>query len=69
MIESSLQGYVTHSQESISNLNSKLKNHYIGMTTMMVHLEALAGIWTRDLCLTKATLYQAELPRHLENMT
>jgi hypothetical protein len=24
---------------------------------------ALAGIWTRDLCLTKATLYQAELPR------
>jgi hypothetical protein len=25
---------------------------------------ALAGIWTRDLCLTKATLYQAELPRH-----
>ena len=30
---------------------------------------ALAGIWTRDLCLTKATLYQAELPRHLENKT
>ena len=26
--------------------------------------KALAGIWTRDLCLTKATLYQAELPRH-----
>ena len=26
---------------------------------------ALAGIWTRDLCLTKATLYQAELPRHI----
>jgi hypothetical protein len=26
--------------------------------------QALAGIWTRDLCLTKATLYQAELPRH-----
>jgi hypothetical protein len=24
----------------------------------------LAGIWTQDLCLTKATLYQAELPRH-----
>jgi hypothetical protein len=29
--------------------------------------EALAGIWTRDLCLTKATLYQAELPRHNTN--
>ena len=28
--------------------------------------EALAGIWTRDLCLTKATLYQAELPRHYD---
>jgi hypothetical protein len=27
--------------------------------------KALAGIWTRDLCLTKATLYQAELPRHV----
>jgi hypothetical protein len=25
--------------------------------------EALAGIRSRDLCLTKATLYQAELPR------
>jgi hypothetical protein len=28
-----------------------------------VQKRALAGIWTRDLCLTKATLYQAELPR------
>jgi hypothetical protein len=35
----------------------------------MRYLEALAGIWTRDLCLTKATLYQAELPRQLENNT
>jgi hypothetical protein len=31
--------------------------------------QALAGIWTRDLCLTKATLYQAELPRHTTPMT
>ena len=30
-------------------------------------IRALAGIWTRDLCLTKATLYQAELPRHIKN--
>jgi hypothetical protein len=28
---------------------------------------ALSGTWTRDLCLTKATLYQAELPRQMSS--
>ena len=33
-------------------------------SSFLQNKQALAGIWTRDLCLTKATLYQAELPRH-----
>jgi hypothetical protein len=36
-------------------------------SSFLQNKEALAGIWTRDLCLTKATLYQAELPRHNTN--
>ena len=31
--------------------------------------KALAGIWTPDLYLTKVTLYQAELPRQLDEQS
>lgn len=49
--------------------SSYLDAHYcivtIGSPCALIEtLRALGGIWTRDLCLTKATLYQAELPRH-----
>jgi hypothetical protein len=38
----------------------------INFLTRSTRREALAGIWTRDLCLTKATLCQAELPRRYD---
>ena len=33
------------------------------------HEQALDGIWTRDLYLTKVTLYQAELPRQYSSQS
>jgi hypothetical protein len=48
-------GKVLETIFDLKNLNS---------ASFLQNKEALAGIWTQDLCLTKATLYQAELPRH-----
>ena len=46
------------------NCNNDTAEKKPNSSSFLQKKEALAGIWTRDLCLTKATLYQAELPRH-----
>jgi hypothetical protein len=47
-----------------ANCNNDTAEESANSSSFLQNKEALAGIWTRDLCLTKATLYQAELPRH-----
>src|ERR687887_2753361 len=46
-----------------TNCNNHITGKNFNSSSFLQNKEALAGIWTRDLCLTKATLYQAELPR------
>ncbi len=53
--------YVTANCNAVTTgSNAKTPNS----PSFLQNKEALAGIRSRDLCLTKATLYQAELPRH-----
>ncbi len=47
-----------------ANCNNDITGKTPNSPSFLQNKGALAGIWTRDLCLTKATLYQAELPRH-----
>jgi hypothetical protein len=47
-----------------ANCNDDTTEKNFNSASFLQNKEALAGIWTQDLCLTKATLYQAELPRH-----
>src|SRR5919202_814701 len=65
------RGFIPQPTDVTSNCNTVTANCNNGITekkrnscSFLQNKEALAGIWTRDLCLTKATLYQAELPRH-----
>jgi hypothetical protein len=50
-----------------ANCNNDATGKKPNSSSFLQNKKALAGIWTRDLCLTKATLYQAELPRHNTN--
>jgi hypothetical protein len=50
-----------------ANCNNDVTGKNPNSSSFSRNKKALAGIWTRDLCLTKATLYQAELPRHNTN--
>jgi hypothetical protein len=65
------KGFISQLTAVTSNCNAVTTNCNKGITgknlnsaSFLQNKEALAGIWTQDLCLTKATLYQAELPRH-----
>jgi hypothetical protein len=65
------KGFILQNTSVTSNCNTVKANCNNDVTgkkpnscSFLQKKEALAGIWTRDLCLTKATLYQAELPRH-----
>jgi hypothetical protein len=42
---------------------------YLDVRLRTTKRKALAGIWTPDLYLTKVTLYQAELPRQLNEQS
>jgi hypothetical protein len=64
------KGFISQLTAVTSNCNAVTSNCNKGITgknfnssPFLQNKEALAGIWTQDLCLTKATLYQAELPR------
>jgi hypothetical protein len=65
------KGFILQNTSVTSNCNTVKANCNNDVTgkkpnscSFLQKKEALAGIWTQDLCLTKATLYQAELPRH-----
>ena len=57
-------GVTSNSNSVTANCNNDRKGTNFNSSSFSLNKEALAGIWTRDLCLTKATLYQAELSRH-----
>src|SRR5919202_9992 len=58
------KGFIPQSTGVTSNCNNDTTGKNPNSSSFLQNKQALAGIWTRDLCLTKATLYQAELPRH-----
>ncbi len=58
------KGFIHQPTDVTSNCNNGITGKNPNSSSFLQNKEALAGIWTRDLCLTKATLYQAELPRH-----
>jgi hypothetical protein len=65
-------GVTSNCNTVTANRNTNTINNYIktpDSSSFSQNKEALAGIWTRDLCLTKATLYQAELPRQTNKVT
>jgi hypothetical protein len=70
------KGFILQNTGVTSNCNTVTANRNTDTTgktpdssSFSQNKEALAGIWTRDLCLTKATLYQAELPRQTNKVT
>jgi hypothetical protein len=57
------KGFILQNTGVTSNCNNNITGKKPNSSPFLQNKRALAGIWTRDLCLTKATLYQAELPR------
>jgi hypothetical protein len=56
-------GVTSNCNTVTANCNNDMTGKKPNSSPFLQNKRALAGIWTRDLCLTKATLYQAELPR------
>ena len=56
-------GVTSNCNTVTANCNNDMTGKTPNSSPFLQNKRALAGIWTRDLCLTKATLYQAELPR------
>ena len=62
-------GVTSNCNTVTANCNTDTTGKKPNSSSFLQKKEALAGIWTQDLCLTKATLYQAELPRHQGHTT